>query len=401
MVNNESGSDGVPLYLEKMGRLGDTIARLDGEDINVFGGIVGEEVRARVYRYRRRKKRYISALVTDVLKSSPHRISAPCPYFGPCSGCQWQHIEYSHQLKLKRDAVVRELQKYPELIGVPVKTTLPGPEQFGYRNHARFTVRQSGSIGFNNRITRQFVKLEECLLMNSQINAVIADLQGKCEETTNLTVRNGVNTSEYLIQPTLQLADTSLMSGQAYYKERLLNRIFRVSSPSFFQVNTTQTEAMIRRVLEALELCGDQTVIDAYAGVGTFSVLLAESAGKVIAIEESEAAVKDAAINTLGIDNIEFRLGKTEEVIYSLETGPDAVVLDPSRTGCHPVVLEALIKVRPARIVYVSCDPGSLARDIAILVKGTYRVNNVEPIDMFPQTHHVECIATLNSTKEN
>lgn len=401
MVNNESGSDGVPLYLEKMGRLGDTIARLDGEDINVFGGIVGEEVRARVYRYRRRKKRCISALVTDVLKSSPHRISAPCPYFGPCSGCQWQHIEYSHQLKLKRDAVVRELQKYPELIGVPVKTTLPGPEQFGYRNHARFTVRQSGSIGFNNRITRQFVKLEECLLMNSQINAVIADLQGKCEETTNLTVRNGVNTSEYLIQPTLQLADTSLMSGQAYYKERLLNRIFRVSSPSFFQVNTTQTEAMIRRVLEALELCGDQTVIDAYAGVGTFSVLLAESAGKVIAIEESEAAVKDAAINTLGIDNIEFRLGKTEEVIYSLETGPDAVVLDPSRTGCHPVVLEALIKVRPARIVYVSCDPGSLARDIAILVKGTYRVNNVEPIDMFPQTHHVECIATLNSTKEN
>ena len=157
MVNNESGSDGVPLYLEKMGRLGDTIARLDGEDINVFGGIVGEEVRARVYRYRRRKKRYISALVTDVLKSSPHRISAPCPYFGPCSGCQWQHIEYSHQLKLKRDAVVRELQKYPELIGVPVKTTLPGPEQFGYRNHARFTVRQSGSIGVNNRITRQFV----------------------------------------------------------------------------------------------------------------------------------------------------------------------------------------------------------------------------------------------------
>ena len=401
MINNESSSDGILLYLEKMGRFGDTIARLDGEDINVFGGIVGEEVRASVYRYRRRKKRYISALVTNVLKSSPHRISAPCPYFGPCSGCQWQHIEYSHQLKLKRDAVVRELQKYPELIGVPVKTTLPGPEQFGYRNHARFTVRQSGSIGFNNRITRQFVKLEECLLMNSQINAVIADLQGKCEETTNLTVRNGVNTSEYLIQPTLQLADTSLMSGQAYYKERLLNRIFRVSSPSFFQVNTTQTEAMIRKVLEALELCEDQTVIDAYAGVGTFSVLLAESVGKVIAIEESEAAVKDAAINTLGIDNIEFRLGKTEEVIYSLETGPDAVVLDPSRIGCHPVVLEALIKVRPARIVYVSCDPESLARDIAILVKGTYRVNNVEPIDMFPQTHHVECIATLNSTKEN
>lgn len=400
-INNESSSDGIPLYLEKMGRFGDTIAHLDGDAINVFGGIVGEEVQAKVYRYRRRKKRYISALVTNVLKSSPHRVSVPCPYFGPCSGCQWQHIEYSHQLKLKRDAVVREMQKYPELIGVPVKTTLPGPEQFGYRNHARFTVRQQGSLGFNNRITRQFVKLEKCLLMNSQINTVIADLQDKCDETTNLTVRIGVNTSEYLIQPTLQLAETSLMSGQAYYKERLLDRVFRVSSPSFFQVNTTQTEIMVRRVLEALELCEDQTVIDAYAGVGAFTVLLAESAGKVIAIEESEAAVKDAAINTLGIDNIEFRLGKTEEVICSLDTSPDAVVLDPSRIGCHPVVLEALIKVRPARIVYVSCDPESLARDLAILAKGTYRVSNVEPIDMFPQTHHVECIATLSSTKEN
>ena len=158
---------------------------------------------------------------------------------------------------------------------------------------------------------------------------------------------------------------------------------------------------MARRVLKALQLSRNQTVIDAYAGVGTFTVLMAESAGKVVAIEESEAAVKDAAINTLGIDNIEFRLGKTEEVIYSLDAGPDAVVLDPSRTGCHIAVLEALIRLTPSRIVYVSCDPESLARDLAVPVKGAYRVNNVEPIDMSPQTHHVECIATLSSTKRN
>jgi 23S rRNA (uracil1939-C5)-methyltransferase len=400
-TNNANTSESIPLYLEKMGRRGDTISHLDGDVVNVFGGIVGEKVQARVFRYRRRKKKYVSALVMNVLKSSPHRISAPCPYFGPCSGCQWQHIEYGHQLKLKRNAVVREMQKYPELIGVPVRRTEPGPEQFSYRNHARFTVRQQGSLGFNNRITRRFVKLGKCLLMDPQINEIMADLQDKCDETTNLSVRVGINTAEYLIQPTLQLAETTLMSGQAYYEERLLDRAFRVSSPSFFQVNTAQTEIMARRVLKALKLCRNQTVVDAYAGVGTFTVLMAESAGKVVAIEESEAAVKDAAINTLGIENIEFRLGKTEEVIYSLDAAPDAVVLDPSRTGCHTAVLEALIRLTPSRIVYVSCDPESLARDLAVLVKGAYRVNNVEPIDMFPQTHHVECIATLSSTKRN
>ena len=237
--------------------------------------------------------------------------------------------------------------------------------------------------------------------MDCQINEVLADLQDKCGETTNLSVRVGVNTSEYLIQPTLQTAKTSLMTGQTYYKERLLDRVFRVSSPSFFQVNTAQTEIMGKKVREALELSGNQTVIDAYAGVGTFTVFVAESAGKVIAIEESEAAVKDAAINTLGIDNIDFRLGKTEEVIASLDARPDAVILDPSRAGCHPVVLEALIKAAPDRIVYVSCDTESLARDLAVLVRGAFQVDNVEPIDMFPQTHHVECIATLSSTKRH
>ena len=395
VTDSESERETALLYLEEMGSLGDTVAYLDGEAVNVFGGIVGEEVEATVHRYRCRKKRYVSALVTRVLKPSPHRVAPPCPYFGPCSGCQWQHIEYEHQLELKRAAVMRELSGHPELADIAVAPTLPSPQQFGYRNHARFTVRRQGSLGFNNRMTRRFVKLDECLLMAPQINDALVDLQDKCGETTNLSVRVGVNTSEYLIQPTLQMAGTSLMSGQAYYRERLLDRTFRVSSPSFFQVNTAQTEAMATKVRERLGLTGGETVVDAYAGVGTFAVLVAESAGRVIAIEESEAAVKDAAINTLGMDNIEFRLGKTEEMLASLDTSPDAVILDPSRTGCHPAALEALIEAGPAGVVYVSCDPETLARDLAILVRGGFEVESIEPVDMFPQTHHVECIATL------
>ena len=396
VTDSESVQETARFYLEEMGSLGDTVAYLNGEAVNVFGGIVGEEVEATVYRYRRRKKRYVSALVTRVLKPSLHRVAPPCPYFGPCSGCQWQHIEYEHQLELKRDAVVRELSRHPELADIAVAPTLPSPQQFGYRNHARFTVRRQGSLGFNNRITRRFVKLDKCLLMAPKINDALGDLQDQCGETTNLSVRVGVNTSEYLIQPTLQTAETSLMSGQAYYRERLLDRTFRVSSPSFFQVNTAQTEAMATKVRERLGLTGGETVVDAYAGVGTFAVLVAESAGRVIAIEESEAAVKDAAINTLGMDNIEFRLGKTEEVLASLDARPDAVILDPSRTGCHPAALEALIEAGPAGVVYVSCDPETLARDLAILVRGGFEVESVEPVDMFPQTHHVECISTLS-----
>ena len=394
-TDGESDPETAHLYLEEMGSLGDTVARLDGEAVNVFGGIVGEEVEATVHRYRRRKRRYVSAIVSRVLKPSPHRIAPPCPYFGPCSGCQWQHIEYGHQLELKRGAVARELARHPELAGAAVEPTLPSPRQLGYRNHARFTVRRQGSLGFNNRITRRFVKLDRCLLMAPRINDALADLQDKCGETTNLSVRVGVNTSEYLVQPTLQMAETSLTSGQAYYRERLLGRTFRVSSPSFFQVNTAQAEAMAEKVRERLELTGGETVVDAYAGVGTFAALMAEFAGRVVAIEESEAAVKDAAINTLGLENIEFRLGKTEEVIASLDASPDAVILDPPRTGCHPAVIEALVKAAPGRTVYVSCDPESLARDLAVLVRGGFGVESVEPVDMFPQTHHVECIATL------
>ena len=383
------------LHLEKMGPLGDTLGRLDGEQVNVFGGIVGEEVLARVVRYRRRKKRYVSALVTEVLKPSPHRVSSPCPYFGPCSGCQWQHIDYSHQLHLKREAVLYEMGRHPELRGVPVATTLPAAAQYGYRNHARFAVRRQGTLGFTNRITRRFVQIDRCLLMSPKVNEALAVLQSRCQETSSLSIRVGVNTGEYLVQPTLQTADVPLTTGQTYYRERLLDRTFRISSPSFFQVNTAQAEAMAGMVRERLELAGGETLVDAYAGVGTFTVLLARHAGRVIGIEESDAAIKDAAINTLGISNVEYRLGKTEEVLDALESSPDAVVLDPPRVGCHPKALEALVRLAPPRTVYVSCDPESLARDLAVLVRAGFAVAGVEPVDMFPQTHHVECVATL------
>ena len=383
------------LTLEDMAPLGDTYALYEDQTISVFGGIPGEEVVASIVRYKRRRKQHVSGIVVEVVKPSPHRVAPPCPYFGPCSGCQWQHIDYSHQLELKRNAVLEQMGRYPELEDIQVDPTLPSPQQFNYRNHARFTVRDGGTLGFVNRIRRRFVKIAECMLMTPWINEILGTLQGKVAETSQLTMRYGINTGDWLVQPILHNEDVPIASGQGHYKERLLDRPFRIASPSFFQVNTKQAERLAELVRDRLGLSGTELVVDAYAGVGTFAVLLAPFARMVVAIEESSAALKDAAINTLGISNLEFVEGRTEEVLDELPDDPDAVVLDPPRAGCHPDALQALVRRSPRRVVYVSCEPETLARDLSLLVQAGFRLERLEPIDMFPQTYHVECVATL------
>ena len=395
MMHSDTHHETAQLYLHAWGSLGDTLAHFEDGVINVFGGICGERVEARIVRYRRRRRRHVSAIVTEALEASPHRIAPPCPYFGACTGCQWQHIEYGHQLTLKQERVRQSFAEYAELRGVPVSPTLPSPQTFGYRNHARFTVRESGRLGFINRLTRRFAKVDECALMHPWINEALRALQGKAGETTQLSVRYGVNTGDWLIQPTMHNPDIPLPTGQTHYWERMLHRRLRIASPSFAQVNTPQAEKLAALVGERLQLSGSELLVDAYAGVGTFAALLANSARRVIAIEESASAVKDAAVNTVGIDNLEFVGGRTEDVLDGLQDAPDAVILDPPRVGCHPATLDALIRRKPRRAVYVSCDPTTLAHDLAALVAGGFTITSVEPMDMFPQTHHIECVVTL------
>ncbi|MCH9039828.1 MAG: class I SAM-dependent RNA methyltransferase [Chloroflexi bacterium] len=383
------------LELTGWGTLGDTLAQFEGCAINVFGGLPGERVIAHVLRYRRRRQDHVSGIVTRVLSPSPHRVDAPCGYFGLCTGCQWQHISYDYQLELKRNRVMDSIAQYPQLEGVDVGPTMPSPQLMNYRNHARFTVRNHGEMGFVNRLSRRFVKVDRCMIMAPWINEALRSLQGKTSETTQLSIRYGVNTGDWLIQPQMQNPEIPLATGQTHYTERLMGHDLRVASPSFAQVNTPQTEQMMLLVRERLHLTRRELLVDAYAGVGTFAVLLSSSVRKVIAIEESAAAVKDAAVNTDGIENLDFIKGKTEEVLKELGETPDAVILDPPRVGCHPDTLAALSQHPARRIAYISCDPDTLARDLAILVDGGYVVESMEPIDMFPQTHHVECLTVL------
>ncbi len=384
----------LTLTLRALGRHGEALAETDdGKPVFVFGGIPGETVTAEVVATRRG---YVAARVTGVSDPSPHRVEPACRYFGECTGCQWQHVAYERQLEMKREVLADALHRVGGLDVEPLPT-LPSPGTLGYRNHARFTVsKQGGRLGYVHKERRRHVEVAECLLMAPWINHALASLQGHVAETTQLSLRYGVHTGDYLLQPTFQEMDVPLASGQKHYQEALLGHRFRVSSPSFFQVNTRQAEQMAELVMGELRMDGSQTVVDAYAGVATFAVLMADRARRVIAVEESKSAVADARVNIEGIPNVELRQARTEDVLSELAAGGvDAVLLDPPRAGCMPGTLDALLDVPPERVVYVSCDPETLARDLAVLTAGPFRIEQVRPVDMFPQTYHVEAVATL------
>ena len=385
--------DVIELDLLSWGRLGEAMATHDGRDVFVFGGIPGESVSAEVVAIRRK---YIAAQVISVIRSSPHRVEPPCSYFGECTGCQWQHMSYPAQLEAKAAIVADALHRVGGFYLPPVLDTIPSPKPFGYRNHARFNIwRSTGGLGFTHRERRRFVRVDRCLLMNDRTNELLEQLQDRCAETSALSIRASDATGDYLVQPTLKNPDVPIPTGQKRYREAVNGREFQVASPSFFQVNVEQAGKLAELTIDALGLSGQETVVDAYAGVGAFSALLAPHAARVIGIEESTAAVADAEENAADAPNVEFITGKVEDILPSLAVVPDAVILDPSRAGCQPAVLETLLELAPPRIAYVSCNPQTLARDLAILCR-RYSIESVQPVDMFPQTHHVECLASLS-----
>jgi 23S rRNA (uracil1939-C5)-methyltransferase len=369
------------------------MADFDGYNVFVAGGIPGERVVAEVVKVHRK---YVSAKVVDVLEASPDRVEPPCPYYGECTGCQWQHLSYDAQLKTKHEKVTDALQRVGELADPPVSEVRPSPDQLGYRNHARFTINRDGALGFINRETRQFVRIDKCLLMHQGVNDLLEELQDHCGETTQLSIRAGKYSGDFLIQPYLVHPEIGVLTGQKRYTESVAGQDFLVSSPSFFQVNVEQAAAAADVVRDRLHLTAADVLLDAYTGVGTFAILLAPSVKRVIAVEESSAAVADAKQNAGDLQNLEFVLGRTEDVLRNLPVKPDVVVLDPPRSGCQPRALESLIEMAPSRVAYVSCDAETLGRDLKILCQGGYRLDEVAPLDMFPQTHHVECVALLS-----
>lgn len=387
--------DIVELELVDLAPRGDAVGTgEDGKPVYVAGGIPGERVRARVYK---RGKLFTGADLLEIVRPSPHRVEPPCPLFGHCNGCQLQHVSADHQLEIKRTLVRNELSR-AGLVEPPVEPTIPAPDPWNYRNHARFTVRH-GVLGFVRRQRRAFFYVERCMIMEPRINAMLAALQGRIPQTTQCNIRVGAPDDAIAIQPKLPLDD--IATGQTHVAERLGGHDFQVSTAAFFQVHRAQAERMLELVRHWVRQAPPGPVIDAYCGVGTFAAALADDGRPVIAIEESGPAVRDAAVNLAGIPGLELRLGRAELILVGYaEAGIEvaAVVIDPPRSGCLPGAIDALVRLRPHTVVYVSCDPATLARDLKLLCDRGFELVVVQPLDMFPQTIHIECVAVLRAT---
>jgi 23S rRNA (uracil1939-C5)-methyltransferase len=382
----------VRLRLTDMAYEGHALARRDDEVVFVEYGLPGEDVEAELYK---RQGGVAHGRVVEVFEASPDRIEPPCPYFGMCGGCHWQHISYGRQLELKQHVVKEQLRRIGKFEVQPVRETVPAEDPWHYRNHVRLSAGRHGDIGFVRRGSHRFLPVESCLIAHPAINEIIARLQGKAAGLHQVEIRVGANTGDLMVVQDMRDREPSMPAPGRVYTEALLSRRFQVSAPSFFQSNTRQAEKLAEIVRERLELGGDELLLDAYAGVGTFAALFASDAREVIGIEESPAAVADARVNLAGLPNVRYLEGKVEEVLPSLEAQPDAVILDPSRVGCHPAVIDAILRMAPPKLVYVSCDPATLARDLRLLADGGYELLDVTPVDMFPQTYHIESVSNL------
>jgi len=407
----------MTVQLVDMAHGGDAVGRYEGKAIFVPYGIPGESVRVEIVRDR---GRFAHARLLNVLSASPQRVQPPCPYFGACGGCQWQHIAYEAQLSYKRSIVRTQLQHIAGLPDATVHPTLGMTDPWHYRNHVQFSVSRDGELGFMAAGSHQVVPIENCLLMHPLLEEVFDSLDIELPGLQRLSLRAGINTGEQMIifevaldeapelEVNLPVSCVLLLSdgtpvtlvGSPYIRELVAGRVYRLSASSFFQVNTQQNERLVSLVSTYLNPGADSIVLDAYCGVGTFALGLAGKAKQVIGIESSAVAITDARANAADMDNVVFLQGGVKEVIPTLDVTAPLVVMDPPRTGLDQEALSALVDLAPVRIVYVSCDPATLARDIKRLLASGYQLRQVQPIDMFPQTCHIECVAVLTSSPE-
>ena len=346
--------------------------------------------------------------ISEIHEPSPLRVAAPCPVFGECGGCQLQHMRYDAQLAWKRSVVEQLLHEIGHFEQPPLLDTVPCDDSWHYRNHMRFSVNREGQAGLTARGTHRVLPLTHCPIAEEPVNRALAILSEQQNARPQVLIRCGVHTHQMLIQPTQspdvvqQLTDAGIDVQSETMEEQLMGETFRIRPSSFFQTNTAQAEKMAQMVLHGLfdgntQEPASMTVVDAYCGVGTFALLMARHVGKVIAIEESASAIKDAQWNLRSVQNVDILKGKVEELLPHLSAHLDGFVIDPPRAGCQRDVLDVLAQHPVPRIVYVSCDPSTLARDLDILCHqhAAYRLHSVQPLDMFPHTAHIETVTIL------
>ena len=428
------------------------VARLDGRVIFVPRTIRGERWRVQLLKV---NKNVAWGRGVELLSPSPARIEADCPHFGPCGGCQFRHMDYAEELNAKRQQVEDALRRIGGL-DITVSTIHGAAETCRYRNKVQFPVAGAADdvkLGLFRSRSHQVLDVPDCLLQSEGANRLGRALKAWMEtnsvapydETTgrglvrHLFVRSnragqhlacvvvngkklpdevGLVAALRSAEPALvgvvlnvNREDTNVVLGGQYrtlwgddrLEQTLCGKTFRLSVPSFFQINPDQTEVLYSRAVDFAGLTGAETVLDLYCGIGTISLAFSDHAGRVIGAEIVPEAIEDAKENARrnGVTNAEFFCGDAGEIAKKLSDDgirPDVICVDPPRKGLAPGVTDTLADMNPRRIVYVSCDPATLARDVKLLTQRGYRVQRAEAVDLFPRTHHVESVALLCRT---
>lgn len=395
--------------LDKLTYGGDAMGRLpDGRAVFVPFGLPGEKVRIRLVL---EKKNFAKAELLEVLEPSPKRITAKCKHFGVCGGCHYQNLPYEAQLKPKTEILRDQLQRIGKIENPPVQPMVECPNPWIYRNHVQFHLTKSGKLGYVGAKGKKVIPVTECHLPEEIIDSFWPQLKFESDAPfERISLRIGANDDLMLIlesnqleAPRLELEagisvihltkdDALVMAGEDHIIMEVLEHNFRVSAGSFFQVNIVMAEKIVEHLLDKLPLPA-KTVLDVYCGVGLFSAFLAPKCERLMGVESSSSACEDFAINLDEFDNVELYEGAAENVIPHLEAEQPIVLVDPPRSGVDKHALDGIRQLEPEFIAYVSCDPSTLARDAARLITGGYRLMDVTPFDLFPQTYHIEGIA--------
>ena len=449
-------NDIVTLKIEDCGIDGEGIGKADGFTVFVKDAVIGDTVRAKIMKA---KKNYGYGRLEEIITPSPDRVEPKCQFARQCGGCQLQALSYEKQLEFKTSKVRGHLERIGGFTDIPMEKILGMDQPFHYRNKAQFPVGKSkdGRIitGFYAGRTHSIIENRDCALgvtRNKEVlDRVIAHMEKfhiqPYDENTgkglvrHVLIRYGFFTDEMmvcliingeklpgeeaLVKSLRQIPEAvsvmvnvnkkrnnvilgekvRLLWGQPYITDKIGEISYQISPLSFFQVNPYQTGRLYGKALEYAQLSGNETVWDLYCGIGTISLFLAQKAKMVRGVEIIPAAIENAKENARlnGFDNTEFFVGKAEEVLPEqfARTGEraDVIVVDPPRKGCDETLLSTIIKMQPDRVVYVSCDSATLARDLKYLCERGYELKKVCPVDMFPNTVSVETVVLLSHKK--
>ncbi|MFN7251394.1 MAG: 23S rRNA (uracil(1939)-C(5))-methyltransferase RlmD [Anaerobacillus sp.] len=442
----------IEVTIEDLTHEGAGVAKIDGYALFIPKALPGERAKVKVIKV---NKGYGFGRLLEVVKKSEDRIDEPaCSIFEQCGGCQLQHLSYEAQLKQKQKQVRDVLERIGKITDVVIHPTLAMSDPWRYRNKAQvpFADREGGLVaGFYQERSHEIIDMDRCLIQHEQNDHVVQvvreiatkyGIRGYDEANHRGTLRHvvaryGVNTGQLMVVLVTKSREiphknevikaikeriphitsivqnvnskrtnvifgdeTVVLSGEEYIYDTIGDVKFAISARSFYQVNPEQTKVLYDQALQYADLTGSETVIDAYCGIGTISLFLAQRAKHVYGVEIVPEAIDDAKRNAKlnHMENVDFAVGQAEKVIpwwYAQGIRADCIVVDPPRKGCDEALLETIIKMKPKRVVYVSCNPATLARDLRVLEDGGYKTLEVQPVDMFPHTTHVETVALI------